>query len=146
MKVKDIMTKEVISVKKKTSLKEAAGILAKMRIHGMPVVDDKEKVIGVITESDFFTKDSSNIFLPTFLDFINKEKADLNENDDSSDLDQKSEVEDIMTSECETVPPELSLDDLILMFKTKNYNSFPVVDERNVLVGIVTIMDVIRLL
>ena len=62
MLIKDIMTQDVITVSKETPLKEAAGLLAKFRVHGLPVVDGNKKVVGIVTESDFFTKDASNIF------------------------------------------------------------------------------------
>jgi CBS domain-containing protein len=146
MIVEDIMTKEVITVKKNTSLKEAAGVMAKLRIHGMPVVDESFKILGIITETDFFTKDSSNIFLPTFLDFINKEKQEGKTNEESSEMEKVSIVEDIMTSSCQTVGRDMTIEELIGKFKEENFNSFPVADDQGMLVGIVTIMDVIRLL
>lgn len=146
MKVSDIMTVEVINVKKITPLKEAAGFLAKLRIHGMPVVDDENKVIGIITESDFFTKDSSNIYLPTFLDFIKNNPIDNKENIDGAGIEQVTRVEDIMTAECKTVSPDLSLKELIFLFKETNFNTFPVTDSDKTLSGIVTVIDVIKLL
>lgn len=146
MKVSEIMTKEVISVKKDTPLKEAAGLLAKFRIHGFPVVDNSNKVVGIITESDFFTKDASNIYLPTFLDFIRNGNANIPRGVDSKEIEKKTKIEDIMTSECLTVKPDLEVEQLIQLFKENNYNSLPVVDDQDVLTGIVTIMDVIKLL
>ena len=104
MKVSDIMTGEVITVNKGTSLKDAAGILAKFRIHGMPVVDSNNKVVGILTESDFFTKDSSNIYLPTFLDFI-KSEPKPDEDGANTDLEKITRVVDIMTEKCLTVKP-----------------------------------------
>jgi CBS domain-containing protein len=146
MNVSDIMIREVITVNKETSLQEAAGILAKFRIHGFPVVEDDNKVIGIITESDFFTKDSSNIFLPTFLRFIRSEKMKNQREVDSKEIEKKTKVEDIMTKDCFTVQPETTVEELIQYCKEKNFNSFPVTNEQGILVGIVTIMDVIKLL
>jgi len=146
MVISDIMTKEVIAVKKDTSLKEAAGLLAKFRIHGLPVVDYDNKVVGIITESDFFTKDSSNIYLPTFLDFIRGGQAEVPAGMNSKEAEQKTKVEDIMSSDCYTAQPDLTVEELIQSFKEKSFNSMPVVDHQGTLVGIVTIMDVIKLL
>jgi CBS domain-containing protein len=145
MKVSEIMTEDVITAKKETSIKEAAGLLAKFRIHGVPVVDDDNKVIGIITESDFFTKDESNIFLPTFLEFINNKTAKDIESI-SKNINSNSKTEDIMTRECFTIHPETSVEELIQHFKEKRFNSFPITNNQGVLVGIVTIMDVIKLL
>lgn len=146
MKVADIMTKDVISISENTSLKEAAGLLAKVKIHGMPVVDSSKKVIGIITESDFFAKDSSNIFLPTFIDFLEKGRTNPAVENNPDEAVLKSTVKDIMTQKCDTVKGDLSVKELIRLFKDKTYNSLPVVDDNGFLVGIVTIMDIIKLL
>lgn len=148
MNVSDIMTKEVITVKKSTTLGEAAGILAKLRIHGMPVVDDEKKVIGIITESDFFTKDSSNVYLPTFLNFtfMNKTPGDLKEKLGQTSTEQTTKVENIMTENCKTVRPDFPVQELVALIKESNFNTFPVTDEKGTLCGIVTVMDVIKLL
>jgi CBS domain-containing protein len=145
MKVGDIMTRDVITAKRDMSLKEAAGLLAKFRVHGLPVVDGENKVIGIIAESDFFTKDESNIFLPTFFDFIERgSKGDMDDSE-SEKIRQKNKVEDIMTADCVTVKENFEIKDLIGIFRDKNFNSVPVVDDQGALIGIVAILDVIKL-
>jgi CBS domain-containing protein len=52
LKAKDIMTKEVISVRKDTPIYEAMELLLQHQITGMPVVDDDISLVGVITEKD----------------------------------------------------------------------------------------------
>jgi CBS domain-containing protein len=51
-KAKDIMTKEVISVRKDTPIYEAMELLLQHQITGMPVVDDDMSLVGIITEKD----------------------------------------------------------------------------------------------
>ena len=145
MKVSDIMTREVITVKKETPLKEAAGILAKLRIHGMPVTDDNNKIEGIITESDFFMKDNSNIYLPTFFEFIKKGGAYASKGINTEQLDKISKVKDIMTGDCVTINSNASVEQLVHLFQEKKFNSLPVVNDEGLLMGIVTIMDVIKL-
>lgn len=145
MKVSNIMTRSVVTVKQDASLKEAAGILAKLRIHGMPVVDADNKVVGIITESDFFAKDASNIYLPTFLDFVSKDKED-SLGFGHRELSEKTNVADIMTKKCLTINQDAAVQDLIYKFKDSTFNSIPVVDGAGRLVGIVTTIDVINLL
>jgi len=53
VKIKDVMTKKVVSVSKDTPIEEAARIMADQKIGGMPVVD-RDKVVGMITETDLF--------------------------------------------------------------------------------------------
>jgi CBS domain-containing protein len=52
LKVKDIMTKDVISVKRETPIYQAVEVLLKNEITGMPVVEDDMTLSGVITEKD----------------------------------------------------------------------------------------------
>jgi acetoin utilization protein AcuB len=53
VRVKDVMTKKVITVDKDTPIEEAARIMADKKIGGMPVTS-AEKVVGIITETDLF--------------------------------------------------------------------------------------------
>ena len=61
-------------------------------------------------------------------------------------MEKKTKIEDIMTTGCFTVRPDLSVEDLIKIIQEKNFNSMPVVDNQGTLIGIVSIMDVIKLL
>jgi acetoin utilization protein AcuB len=53
VKVKNVMSRKVITVSKDTPIEEAARIMADKKIGGLPVVDG-ERVVGVITETDLF--------------------------------------------------------------------------------------------
>jgi len=54
IKVKNIMTKEVITVPPDFTVEETALVLQKNKISGAPVVDSKGKVVGTITQTDLF--------------------------------------------------------------------------------------------
>jgi acetoin utilization protein AcuB len=54
IKVKDIMTSDVITVPPDFTVEETAQVLQKNRISSMPVVDAEERLVGVITQSDLF--------------------------------------------------------------------------------------------
>ncbi len=51
--VKDIMTKDVITIDEDTPIEQAARIMADNKIGGLPVMRD-DKVVGMITETDLF--------------------------------------------------------------------------------------------
>jgi len=53
LKVRDIMTTEVASVRPETPLRDAARMLLEMRISGLPVVDSHDRLAGIVTEADF---------------------------------------------------------------------------------------------
>lgn len=52
IKVKDIMTKDVLSVKRETPIYQAVEILLENEITGMPVIETDMTLVGVITEKD----------------------------------------------------------------------------------------------
>jgi CBS domain-containing protein len=52
LKIKDVMTKDVVSVKKETPIYEAMEIMRKKDITGMPVIENDMTLVGVITEKD----------------------------------------------------------------------------------------------
>ena len=54
IKVKDIMTKNPIIVSPDFSIEETAQILIKNKISAVPVIDNKDQVVGVITQTDLF--------------------------------------------------------------------------------------------
>lgn len=54
IKLKDIMTKKVITIRAGDTVERAAAIMLEHNIGGMPVVDDGGRVVGVVTDSDIF--------------------------------------------------------------------------------------------
>ncbi len=54
LKVERVMTPDVITVTPDTSLAETARLMLEHKISGLPVVDAKGRVVGVVTESDIF--------------------------------------------------------------------------------------------
>ncbi len=54
LKVKEIMTKDVITIHPEETLKAAAEKMYEKKIGALPVVDDKNNLVGILTESDIF--------------------------------------------------------------------------------------------
>jgi len=52
----DIMTTPVISVGPETSIEQAANLMLEHRISGLPVIDDQEGLIGIVTEADMLRR------------------------------------------------------------------------------------------
>ena len=136
-KAKEIMTENVVFVKRDTSLLEIAEIMANNEISGLPVVDEEGKVIGVISEKDFLSRmgaKSSMEFIARFL----KNKGDITE----PILKQKAG--DIMTSPALTVNEDTSISEITDIFKAKNINRVPVINEKGKLVGIISRADALQ--
>jgi CBS domain-containing protein len=148
MKISEIMTKDVISVSGEMPISEVAEIISREKIHAVPVVDDERKVIGIITETDFFTKDSANmVYMPSLIDFIKSGKMEYSEEEKKAiTAVLHAKAKDIMSSKCENVSPEMTVEDFIRLIKERSFNSYPVADENGFLLGIVTVADAIKLL
>ncbi|EMG36006.1 CBS-domain-containing membrane protein [Desulfocurvibacter africanus PCS] len=54
IKVKDIMTKNPVRLKAEDSVEKAAVLLSEKSLGGLPIVDDNDSVVGIITEKDMF--------------------------------------------------------------------------------------------
>ena len=56
--VKDVMTTEVVAVRRETTFKEMAAVLRQYRVSALPVVDDTGRVLGVVSEADLLAKEA----------------------------------------------------------------------------------------
>src|SRR3990172_4602125 len=66
MKTKDIMTKEVVTVKPEMTIEELARLFTKHDISGAPVVDEAGGLIGIVTENDLI-KMEQRLHIPTII-------------------------------------------------------------------------------
>ena len=57
MRVIDLMTADVVTVRRDTPLKEAARMMVRARVSGLPVIDDAGCLVGIITEADFLHRE-----------------------------------------------------------------------------------------
>jgi len=143
LKAKDIMTKEVITVKPETTLEELARLLMKQQISGAPVVDDNGKIIGIVTENDLISK-NSRLHIPTILRLFDA-YIPLGTSKMESDIRKMaaSTVEDICTKEIITVDEEASVEYIATIMTEKRIHILPVVREGK-LVGIIGKKDLIK--
>lgn len=61
MEVRDLMTTDVVAVAPTTSIRDAARLMYRYRVSGLPVVDLDERVLGIITEGDFLTMEIERV-------------------------------------------------------------------------------------
>ena len=140
LQAKDVMTAKVISVSATTSLKEAALAMATHGVSGIPVIDDRESVVGVISEKDF-------------LFHMGEKKTRSIMNVIAQCLTSKGCVaismltgyaKDIMTSPAQTVFEDTPIFEIASIFAEKDINRVPVLDKNGHLVGIVARADIFR--
>ncbi len=140
VKARDIMTKEVISVGIHTSSKETAEAMAKHSVSGVPVIDDQDRVIGIISEKDFLFR-MGNKEIRSFMSII----ARCLENKGCLAVPiRKQKAEDIMTFPVITVSEDTPVFDIVNCFAEENINRVPVLSQEMKLVGIVSRADALQ--
>lgn len=147
MKVEDLMTNDVITVQQGTSLVEVAKLLRENRIHSLPVLDEKRRVVGIVTEMDFFIKDAASSYLPKWVELISQIKeSDTFDLKGQENLDYIIDlrVKDIMSTDVVTIKNDATVKELLDIFKKTRFKSFPVVNRNKELVGIISLVDVIK--
>jgi len=140
----DIMTRDVITVKKDHTVNQVIEILMNKNISGVPVVDDEEKVIGIVTEGDLIYR-SKKLEIPRYFTILDS-YIFLDNTKKMEEQIRKMvgyRVEDIMTKDVVTVEEEDTIEDIATIMTKKNVNRVPVL-KNGKLVGIVTRRDIIR--
>ena len=144
MKAIDIMTRELIQVTEDTPLKEVVRLMMDHSISGIPVVDEKNRLLGIISESDIIRK-KRKIHMPDYIQLLeallNEADPDVFEHDLATTLQQP--VKTFMTRQVITIRKSTSLGEITRLMVEHGIKRLPVVDQ-GLLVGIVTRRDVIR--
>jgi CBS domain-containing protein len=139
MKVRDVMSRDVLSVPRQMPLKELAELLTDRRISGVPVVDD-DRVVGVVSEADVLMKQVGRpISRRRPLEWIFGEQQDAEE----VRRRMASTVGDAMTSPAVTIDAGRSLREAAALMVDAKVNRLPVI-EADRLVGILTRADLVR--
>jgi len=133
------MVREVISVTRKTPLVQVAEAMARHGVSGVPVVEEGERVVGVISEKDFLTRMGEQD-TETFMGVV----AECLKGKGCVAVPIRGQnAEDIMTSPAVTVNEETSIMEIANIFTEKNINRVPVINQQDRLVGIITRADVV---
>ena len=140
----DIMSTDVITVKKDTSLKDLAAILYKNHINGVPVVDDDGLLLGIICESDLIRKDKK-LHIPTVVAIF--DAVVYLESPKSIEKEFKrisaTTVEDLYSKKTFTVDEKTPIDEIATIMTQKKIYTIPVMDG-DLLVGVIGKADLLR--
>jgi CBS domain-containing protein len=146
LKVKDIMTREVISVSPETEITDAAKILLEKRINGMPVIDPFGRLVGIICQSDLVAQQKA-IPVPSIFTFLDSylPLTSIKRIDKEIEKIAALTVNEAMTPEPVTVSPDTDIEDVAKLMVDKKYHTLPVVVDGKV-IGIVGKEDVLKTL
>ncbi len=141
MRVRDVMSRSVVSVRPDTPLKAAARMMVERGISGVPVVDDMDCVVGVLSEADFVIKQrgAESIRHRPLARFIGDSPE--------AELEYAKVVAErvgaAMTSPAVVIEADVELRHAAAVMVDRGINRLPVIDGGR-LVGIVTRADIMR--
>jgi CBS domain-containing protein len=155
----DAMSGPVVTVKTTTTVKEAVRLLIDRGFSGVPVVDEREAPVGVLSlrdvarysewhlESEEAAEDQRDAEIAAELDRKkNLERAESTGLGMHIDSMTRATVGQIMTPRITTVDEEATLDDVISTLDRLKIHRIFVADSRNRLIGVVSTVDVMRAL
>lgn len=142
------MTKGVVSVTENTPLIQAVEVMLERDFSGLPVIDQNNVLVGIVTDYDFILKGSS-IHLPTFLQLLKEfqiYKKDASRISDDIKKILGTKVGDVMNKEPLTLFEQASINDAINAFgQHHRVNPIPIIDNQHKLVGIISRLDMLKL-
>jgi CBS domain-containing protein len=135
MRAHQIMTRNVITVRSDTSIIEAAKLMLDNHVSGLPVLDERGKLIGVVSEGDFLRRSEigTQRKRPRWLQyFIGPGRAA-----DEFVHASGRKVEEVMTRDPLVVSEETTLEEIVRLMEKNGVKRLPVM-RNDQLVGIVT--------
>ena len=128
--IRNLMTTEVVTLTLDNTLYTAEKRLKKYHIRHIPVLDDDERLIGLISLSD--------LKRISFIDAYSKEGTE------DTPVYNMLSIQDVMIKDPIAVSPDTTIEEVARLFASKEFHSFPVVDDDRKLVGIITTTDLLH--
>jgi acetoin utilization protein AcuB len=123
------MSKEVVTIKAKDKMPDALAILKGNNIHMLPVMD-KGKLAGIVTDGDLKKASASD--------------ATLLEAKEYKSLLYTIEVQDIMTKDPVTIPPDFTMEEAAEVLLKNQISGVPVVGDDGNIIGTITQTDIFK--
>jgi len=133
--VKDVMSTHVIAVRQAATYKEIAAVLHEQRVSAFPVIDEDNKVIGVVSEADLLAKAALEGTVPRTLQSLTQQHLRTRVN--------AVTAADLMTKPPVTIGPDEPVTRAARLMFDRRVKRLPVTSEDGTLIGIVTRSDVL---
>jgi CBS domain-containing protein len=133
--VKDVMSTHVVAVRRNATFKEMAAKLHEQRVSAFPVLDDDNKVIGVVSEADLLTKEALAGEFPGAFHTMTHHREQVKA--------AALTAADLMTKPAVTISPDEPVSHAARLMYSRRVKRLPVVAEDGTLIGIVSRADVL---
>jgi CBS-domain-containing membrane protein len=146
LKVKDIMTRELITVSPETEIVQATKLLLENRINGIPVTDKTGKLVGILCQSDLIAQ-QKKLPIPSFFTFLDGliTLTSMKQIEKQVQKIAAITVAQAMTPNPVTVQPDTDIEKVAALMVDRSFHTIPVVDKGE-LVGIVGKEDILKTL
>jgi len=143
MRVRDVMTRNVICIGPEDTILKAARIMLAKRISGLPVIDDRGGLVGMVTEGDFLQRSEIDTERrrPRWLEFMVGPGKLADEYAHASGR----KVKEIMTKDPVTVGEDVSLGTVVELMERRQIKRLPVLRDSRV-VGIISRANLVHAL
>ena len=143
-KVKDIMTRDLITLSPDTEIVHAAKVLLENSINGAPVVDGTGNLIGILCQSDLISQ-QKRLPIPSLFTLLDGFIPLTSMKNIEKEIHKiaATTVAEAMTPNPVIVDTEATIEDVATIMVDKNFHTLPVVEEGR-LVGIVGKQDVLK--
>lgn len=146
MQVKEIMSAQVISVTRSTTLKKLLEVFNKFHIFPLvPVVENDKHLVGIVSFRnliDIFSSYHPDVL--KLVPFLDEEEEDIFKIDIDEDMGDLVIVQDIMETEFISISQDTTVEEAYKLMRMNLKEEFPVTDEKGKLVGMVGIFDIIK--
>ena len=129
MRVADVMTRPVLTVRADDSIEQAAALLAGSAITAAPVIDAEGDLIGIVSEGDLLRAQAAGA-------------PDAGRRGTAGR--RAAVVADVMTRDVMVMTSDADLSDIATMMLRHNLRSVPIVDDVAQVVGILSRLDLLR--
>lgn len=147
MKIQEVMNKYPVTVGKDAPISDVADLLVKYNLTAVSVVDDNNKLLGIISEGDLLYKKVR----PHVPHYVNVLGASIYYNGIGEYNAQfkkllASHVHELMTDEVITTTPDKDVEEIVSVMLDQHLKNVPVVDKDYRLIGILSRRDIIKLI
>lgn len=145
IRVRDVMSREIYTVRPDTNIQEVARLMTENHIRSLPVVNDEQQMMGIITESDLFLKEKGMPFSAVKLPTLFEKWVDPSHLAEIYEDASHHTAADVMTGNVIAVSPDESIGHAAMLLFKYDFKTLPVV-ENDRLVGLISRVDFIRFL
>ncbi len=141
---RDIMTTDVVTIKKDASIEDLANLFIEHKVNGIPVVDDEESVIGMVTEGDLIEQ-NKNLHIPTVIALFDAVIPLEGQKTFESEVKRltASKVEDIYSDKVISVASNKDVQYIGTLMAENDIHTIPVIEDGK-LIGIIGKVDIIK--